>query len=78
MGEAVADQICATFTGQEPEITFTGEGGCYLEVGSGKAMMVKGNFLAVPEPEVALIDASPQLLDEKRNFEAQRLQEWFG
>ena len=78
MGEAVADQICMTFTGQEPEITFTGEGGCYLEVGSGKAMMVKGNFLAVPEPEVALIDASPQLLDEKHNFEAQRLQEWFG
>jgi sulfide:quinone oxidoreductase len=78
MGEAVADQICATFTSQEPELTFTGEGGCYLEVGAGKAMMVKGNFLAVPEPEVELIDASAQLLEEKHNFERQHLQQWFG
>jgi sulfide:quinone oxidoreductase len=77
MGEAVADRIAATFTGQELETTFTGEGGCYLEVGAGQAMMVKGHFLAVPEPEIALTEASPKYFEEKQSFEAQRLQTWF-
>lgn len=77
MGETVADRIAATFTGQEPESTFKGEGGCYLEVGAGQAMMVKGHFLAVPDPEIALTEASPRYLEEKRSFEAQRLQRWF-
>jgi sulfide:quinone oxidoreductase len=78
MGETVADRIAATFTGQEPEAEFKGEGGCYLEVGAGQAMMVKGHFMAVPEPEVALTEASQQYLEEKRAFESERLQTWFG
>jgi sulfide:quinone oxidoreductase len=78
MGETVADRIAATFSGQEPEATFKGEGGCYLEVGTGQAMMVKGQFLAEPEPEVELTEASPKYLEEKRSFEARRLQTWFG
>jgi len=41
-------------------------------------MMVKGHFLAQPEPEVELTEASPKYLEEKRSFEAQRLQTWFG
>ncbi len=78
MGETVADRIAAMFAGQEPEAKFKGEGGCYLEVGAGQAMMVKGQFLAEPEPEVILTEASPKYLDEKRSFEMQRLQTWFG
>jgi len=78
MGETVADRIAATFAGQEPQAMFKGEGGCYLEVGTGQAMMVKGQFLAEPEPEVELTEASPRYLEEKRAFEAQRLQAWFG
>ncbi len=78
MGETVADRIAATFAGQQPEAMFKGEGGCYLEVGGGQAMMVKGQFLAEPEPEVMLTEASPKYLEEKRSFETQRLQTWFG
>lgn len=78
MGETVADRITATFAGREPEAAFQGEGGCYLEVGSGQAMMVRGHFLAVPEPEITLTDASAQYLEEKRAFEVQRLKMWFG
>jgi sulfide:quinone oxidoreductase len=78
MGEAVAEQIAATFAGREPEAGFQGDGGCYLEVGAGQAMMVKGHFMAVPEPEIELTEASAQLLDEMRAFESQRLQTWFG
>jgi sulfide:quinone oxidoreductase len=78
MGETIADRIAATFAGREPEAAFKGEGGCYLEVGSGQAMMVKGHFMAVPEPEITLTEASAQNLDEKRAFELQRLKSWFG
>src|SRR5574341_2635544 len=78
MGETVADRIAAVFSGEEPEATFEGEGGCYLEVGAGQAMMVKGHFLAEPEPEVLLKEASPEYLEEKRSFEMKRLQTWFG
>jgi sulfide:quinone oxidoreductase len=78
MGETVAERIAAEFKGQEPEATFAGEGGCYLEVGSGQAMMVKGHFLAVPDPEIALTEASAQYLEEKQSFERQRLESWFG
>jgi sulfide:quinone oxidoreductase len=77
MGETVAERIAATFAGQEPEAAFKGEGGCYLEVGSGQAMKVQGHFMATPEPEITLTEASAQLLEEKRAFEVQRLQTWF-
>jgi sulfide:quinone oxidoreductase len=78
MGETAADHIAATFAGKEPDAAFKGEGGCYLEVGAGEAMMVKGHFLAVPAPEVTLTEASSQYLEDKRAFESQRLQTWFG
>ena len=78
MGETVAERMAAEFAGQASDAVFPGEGGCYLEVGAGQAMMVKGHFLAVPEPEIALTEASPQHLEEKQSFEAQRLQAWFG
>jgi sulfide:quinone oxidoreductase len=78
MGETVADRIAATFAGREPEAAFAGEGGCYLEVGAGQAMKVQGHFMAVPDPEITLTEASAQLLEEKRAFEIQRLKTWFG
>jgi sulfide:quinone oxidoreductase len=78
MGETAAERIIAGFKGQEPSATFDGEGGCYLEVGTGLAMKVQGNFLAEPEPEVILTEASAVLFEEKRAFEKERLQTWFG
>jgi sulfide:quinone oxidoreductase len=78
MGETVAERIASGFAGEEPTATFKGEGGCYLEVGGGKAMMIRGNFLAEPEPEVTLTEATAEFLREKSLFESQRLVEWFG
>jgi sulfide:quinone oxidoreductase len=78
MGEVAADRIAATLAGRESAACFTGEGGCYLEVGSGEAMMVRGRFLAEASPEVILTESSHAFLEEKRSFEAQRLQTWFS
>jgi len=78
MGDVVAHRIAAAFAGQESQAEFKGEGGCYLEVGGGQVMLVQGRFLTEPAPEVELTEASPRYLDEKRTFETERLQTWFG
>jgi len=77
MGEIVAERIASGFVGEEATAAFKGEGGCYLEVGGGKAMMVQGSFLAEPEPIVTLTEATTEYMNEKRSFETQRLVEWF-
>jgi sulfide:quinone oxidoreductase len=78
MGEVIAERVAATFAGQAPQAVFAGEGGCYLEVGNGEAMMVQGRFLAEPAPEVTLTEPSRTYLEEKRAFEAERLEKWFA
>ncbi len=74
----VAARIAAAFAGREPEATFEGEGFCYLELGRGEAMLVRGRFLREPAPEIELTEPSPRYLEEKRAFEAERLRSWFG
>src|SRR3990172_2378721 len=54
MGEVAAERIAASFAGSQSEAAFAGEGGGYLEVGGGEALMVRGFFLASPEPRVEL------------------------
>jgi len=78
MGEVVAERIAAIFNGREPEAVFDGVGGCFLEVGSGQAVMVQGKFLAQPAPEVTLTEPSREHVEEKRAFETARLQKWFS
>ncbi len=77
-GRVVAERIAAGFNGIRPEGTFAGEGACYLEIGGGEAMMVKGRFLAEPAPDVQLIGPSAQLLEDKLAYERDRLETWFG
>ncbi len=77
-GKVVADRIAARFSGTTPEATFAGDGYCFMEIGSGLAQYVRGNFLAVPAPEVILTEPSQQALNEKHRFEAERLRAWFG
>jgi sulfide:quinone oxidoreductase len=78
MGEVVADQIAAVFAGRDSNAAFSGEGGCYLEVGGEQAMMVRGRFLAENGPQVELTHPSKEHLLEKQDFEKERLQAWFG
>jgi sulfide:quinone oxidoreductase len=78
MGETVAERLADQFVGKEPTAQFSGEGGCYFEVGNGEAMMIKGNFLAEPEPVVELTESSKEFYDEKVKFERERWAKWFG
>jgi sulfide:quinone oxidoreductase len=77
-GTVVAERIAAKLAGETPIAIFDGEGGCYLEVGGGKAMMIRGNFLVDPRPSVELMEASEEHYRSKLEFERNRLDAWFG
>ncbi|MFQ5942645.1 MAG: NAD(P)/FAD-dependent oxidoreductase [Anaerolineales bacterium] len=77
-GLVVAKRIAAKLTGEAPAATFGGEGNCFLEVGAGKAMLVRGDFLAEPRPDVELLEASEVNYQAKLDFERTRLEAWFG
>lgn len=77
-GQVVAERIAAHFDGRETIASFAGEGACFLETGGGEAMIVRGNFLAEPAPEVELSPSSKENLEEKGRFERDRLDAWFG
>jgi sulfide:quinone oxidoreductase len=77
-GEVVAERIAARLGGGEPTATFDGEGYCFLEIGGGQAMLVRGNFLTEPAPAVELTAPSEEFLVEKQTFERERLDAWFG
>ncbi len=78
MGETVAERLGDVFSGNVPSAQFSGEGGCYFEVGNGEAMMIKGNFLAEPAPTVELTESSKAYYEQKVRFETDRWARWFG
>jgi sulfide:quinone oxidoreductase len=78
MGETVAERLADIFAGVEPTAQFSGEGGCYFEVGNGEAMMIKGNFLNESGPSVELTESSKEYYDQKIKFETDRWSKWFG
>jgi len=77
-GIVAARNIADRLAGNPPSAVFEGKGGCFLEAGGGKAMMVEGHFLAQPAPEVTLSEPSDQHFKDKHAFEANRLRQWFG
>ena len=74
----MAERIASGFAGQDSQATFDGEGHYFLEVGNGQAVLVRGHFMAEPAPDVTMTEPSSQYLEEKRAFEAEHLQTWFG
>lgn len=77
-GITVGERVGARLAGLDQDAIFDGEGFCFLEVGNGEAMYVRGNFLADPEPDVELTPPTRQSFEEKQRFERERLDEWFG
>ncbi len=76
-GKVAAQRILEILAGNQPGAIFEGRGGCYLEIDSQNAVKIDGHFLAKPDPQVVLTDASPRLLEEKRQFEKDHLTVWF-
>ena len=77
-GLRVAAAIAAELSGGEPPPPFDGHGMCFLEMGSGEAALIEGDFFAEGEPDVRVVHGSAEHAREKRAFEAERLAAWFG
>ncbi len=77
-GRVVASRIASRFAGIDPNASFDGQGACFLEVGGGEAMIVRGDFLADPAPAVELTAPSAENLATKAAFEQDLLNVWFG
>ncbi|MDO8813224.1 MAG: FAD/NAD(P)-binding oxidoreductase [Gallionella sp.] len=52
--EVVANNIAHAWTGKGEARKFSGEGMCFIETGSGRAGIGKGNFYAEPTPQVEM------------------------
>ena len=77
-GARVAAAIAAEIRGEGAPAPFDGRGHCFLEMGRSTATLVEGEFFAEPEPVVRLREPSADTAEEKRRFESDRLDRWFG
>jgi sulfide:quinone oxidoreductase len=76
-GHAVAEQIAASLAGTTTASRFAGEGTCFAEVAGGRAIEIKGRFLADP-PDIEISAPSEAHMAGKVAFESDRLAAWFG
>ncbi|HMB71736.1 MAG TPA: FAD/NAD(P)-binding oxidoreductase [bacterium] len=77
-GRCVAGAIAAECGVGEPPAPFDGVGYCFIELGKDRATRVEGDFFARPEPQVSVHNVSARHAEDKRAFESERLQRWFG
>ena len=72
----VADNIVAVIEGRVAAATFDGHGGCFVEIGSGKAGYGTGDFYAEPSPQVTLRAPSRRHHLAKVAFEYNVMKRW--
>jgi sulfide:quinone oxidoreductase len=77
-GLRVARSIAARLLGEADPSLFNGTGFCPVELGAGEAAFVEGDWYAEPEPVIRIKGPSTGLAEEKRAFERERLERWFG
>ncbi len=73
---AVADTIVAAITGKGQGARFDGHGGCFVEIGDGRAAYGSGNFYADPAPAVALKAPARRHHWGKVAFETNVMRRW--
>ena len=77
-GSRVAAAIAADLQGAEMPPPFGGTGSCFVELGADAAALVEGNWYAMPEPQIFIAAPDAAHAAEKRMFESERLERWFG
>lgn len=75
--EVVARRIAAELRGVAPVSEFDGKGGCFLELGGGRAAYASGDFYAEPGPAVRLRRPGRHWHLAKVAFERYWLRRWF-
>ena len=77
-GLRVARAIAAEISGAEPPLPFDGKGFCPIELGTGSAARVEGDWYATPEPIITIDGPSTARAGDKAEFEHEHLARWFG
>lgn len=75
--EVVADNIAAEINGRDTRRQYRGDGGCFLEVGRRRAGFARGNFYALPAPELRFHPPRRRWHWKKALFERWWLRRWF-
>lgn len=73
----VAERIAAELAGREPQATFDGRGGCFLELGNGAAGYASGDFYAEGAPRIRMRRPGPHWHLAKVAFERYWMRRWF-
>ncbi|HXG76621.1 MAG TPA: FAD-dependent oxidoreductase [Gaiellaceae bacterium] len=77
-GLHVARTIAAEVRGEREPEPFPGVAACFVELGSEVAARIDAEFFAEPMPRISIAEPNPALSAEKRAFETERLERWFG
>ncbi|MFB5622365.1 MAG: NAD(P)/FAD-dependent oxidoreductase [Nitrosarchaeum sp.] len=77
-GEAitVAQNIISKIQSKKDSLLFDGKGGCFIESGRDTASIIEVDMFTEPKPSTKLTASTTKHLDEKIQFEKDRLSKW--
>jgi len=75
-GFAVAQNIISKIQSKEESSLFDGKGGCFIESGRDTASVIEIDMFSGPNPSTKLTESTSEHLDEKLQFEKDRLSNW--
>ena len=77
-GEAitVAQNIISKIKSKNEFSLFDGKGGCFIESGRNTASLIEVDMFSEPKPSTKLTESTAKHLDEKLQFEKDRLSKW--
>ncbi|MFB5609161.1 MAG: FAD-dependent oxidoreductase, partial [Nitrosarchaeum sp.] len=77
-GEAitVAQNIISKIQSKKDSLLFDGKGGCFIESGRDTASIIEVDMFTEPKPSTKLTTSTTKHLDEKIQFEKDRLSKW--
>jgi sulfide:quinone oxidoreductase len=75
-GLVVAQNIVSKIQSKEESVLFDGKGGCFIESGRDTASLIEVDMFSGPNPSTKLTESTSEHLDEKLQFEKDRLSNW--
>jgi sulfide:quinone oxidoreductase len=75
-GLTVAQNIISKIQEKEESALFDGKGGCFIESGRDTASLIEIDMFSGPNPSTKLTESTSEHLDEKLQFEKDRLSNW--
>ena len=75
-GLTVAQNIISKIHSKEDSALFDGKGGCFIESGRDTASLIEVDMFSGPKPSTNLTESTPEHLNEKLQFEKERLTKW--